>query len=720
MGIHDIITIVFKHKWKILLCSIAGIAAAVGVYLSAVPMYESEAKVLVRYVVDRSSIDAIDGGGGSQRMGDAVINSEAEILTSMDIALKVAEDVGAERLVPAGKTPPTTIAAAQVIAAGMFVGARSNVIRISFKNRDPQIATLVLSKVVNEYFTKHLEVHRPTATTSFVTQQGDEVKQRLNRTEDELKKLMAKSNIISRADSSAALSAELARSIQELQAAEAELAEQSARVRELEKALTSTTGEVKSTGDSKAAPAEAAPGATIQRTDPQALRYQSLTLRVAQLRQAEFELLSKYTPENRLVKLCQSEIADIERQRAELEKEFPTIAATAPSAEPSGGRQPDVLSEKTILAGVAAKVETLKARVKEVEGKVAQFADSSLEIEQMERRKELEETNYKYIGASLEKARIDGLLDPSKMPNLSIVQSPSQAVLAMTDRDKTVFKLAGGGIALGLALAFLIELILDRSIKRPLELEAKARIPLMLTIPDLSKSAGKRLRAGRASRALEKSGRPEVLPWESGHFIRPFAEAIRDRLVLFFKLNDMTHKPKMVAVTGFSGGEGTSTVAGGLAAVLSEMGDGKVLLVDMNGGEATVHPFYEGNLVRSVSEVLQGGNSAPTGGENLVLATASVAGGGGTHMVPKKFYNMVPHFKASDFDYIIFDMPPLDKSSATLAMAGSMDKVLVVVESEKTNSDVVQRACSELVAAKARVSGILNKTRSYAPKWLLG
>ncbi len=89
-------------------------------------------------------------------------------------------------------------------------------------------------------------------------------------------------------------------------------------------------------------------------------------------------------------------------------------------------------------------------------------------------------------------------------------------------------------------------------------------------------------------------------------------------------------------------------------------------------------------------------------------------------MIPKKFYNLVPHFKASDFDYIVFDMPPLDKSSATLAMAGSMDKVLVVIEAEKSNGDLVKRACSELIAAKANVSGILNKTRSYAPKWLQG
>ena len=211
-----------------------------------------------------------------------------------------------------------------------------------------------------------------------------------------------------------------------------------------------------------------------------------------------------------------------------------------------------------------------------------------------------------------------------------------------------------------------------------------------------------------------------LAPWEEGHFIRPFSEAIRDRLVLFFKLNNMTHKPKMVAVTGFAGGDGTSTIAGGLAAALSETGDGKVLLVDMNAGAATVHPFFDGRPSCSLPEALQAGNSIASAAENLFLATASPAGAGPTQLIPKRFYDLVPHFKASDFDYIIFDMPPLDQSSATLAMAGSMDKVLVVIEAEKINRDLVKRAFGELVAARANVSAILNKTRSYAPKWLEG
>jgi hypothetical protein len=62
-------------------------------------------------------------------------------------------------------------------------------------------------------------------------------------------------------------------------------------------------------------------------------------------------------------------------------------------------------------------------------------------------------------------------------------------------------------------------------------------------------------------------------------------------------------------------------------------------------------------------------------------------------------------------------MPPLEQTSPTLGMAGFMDKLLLVVEAEKNNRDTVRRAYSTLVATRDNVSVVLNKTRSYAPKW---
>jgi Mrp family chromosome partitioning ATPase len=106
--------------------------------------------------------------------------------------------------------------------------------------------------------------------------------------------------------------------------------------------------------------------------------------------------------------------------------------------------------------------------------------------------------------------------------------------------------------------------------------------------------------------------------------------------------------------------------------------------------------------------------------DNLYLATVGTTSAGPAQLIPKRFYDLIPHLKASDFDYIIFDMPSLSESSATLAIAGFMDHVLFVVEAEKDNREDVKRGFRELVAAKAMVSGVFNKGRTYAPKWLGG
>jgi hypothetical protein len=53
--------------------------------------------------------------------------------------------------------------------------------------------------------------------------------------------------------------------------------------------------------------------------------------------------------------------------------------------------------------------------------------------------------------------------------------------------------LAFGGIVAGLAWAFLIELVLDRSVKRPIEIESKLKVPLFLSIPDVNRNGHSRL-----------------------------------------------------------------------------------------------------------------------------------------------------------------------------------------------------------------------------------
>jgi succinoglycan biosynthesis transport protein ExoP len=347
-------------------------------------------------------------------------------------------------------------------------------------------------------------------------------------------------------------------------------------------------------------------------------------------------------------------------------------------------------------------------------------------MEELERKQEMDEANYKYFAASLEKARIDEALDPSKMPNISAVQRPSPPVLESKTRNKITLALAGGGLALGFALVLLRGLVLTRTVGRPLELETRLHIPLMLSIPYTNSRNGHLARSTNGAPAnpealAARRRHPKLAPWEPGHFMRRYCDAIRDRLGFYFELNNLTHKPKLVGVASFSEAAGASTLAAGLAASLSETDEGKVLLVDVNLGPEEVHPFFKGKPAYSLIAALKPQTEIASASDNLYLATVGSSSPGGLAQIGlKRFFDMMPNMKASDFDYIIFDMPPLDQTSPTWGMAAFLDKLLLVVEAEKNNRDVIQRGYRKLVAERDNVAVVLNKTRSYVPKSLDG
>ena len=257
-GIHlsDILFALFKRKWTIILCALVGIIAAAAFYFFYPPVYESQAKLLVRYVLERSAVDPIEArepSGTSSSDTDKVIGAEIAILTSWDLAVQVAQAIGPRRLVPPAtdllakvarriglKQPSaaaTETAAAGVVSSGLSAVSTkgSNIILVSYKNGDPQIAPLVLQELLSRYFIKHLEVHRSAGAFDFVTQQTDQVRARLNQTEDALKSLRDKTGITSLKDGSDALSSEAAKTKEQLNAAETDLLEQQALATQLGK-----------------------------------------------------------------------------------------------------------------------------------------------------------------------------------------------------------------------------------------------------------------------------------------------------------------------------------------------------------------------------------------------------------------------------------------------------------------------------------------------------
>src|SRR5205814_3055969 len=295
--------------------------------------------------------------------------------------------------------------------------------------------------------------------------------------------------------------------------------EEQAKVKQIERGgLPADLAETNTTKDNTPAP-------PTQASTKDTGDYQALVTNLTKLRETELEMSAKYTSENVLVKMNQAHIDDLENQKRNLEKKFPELA----SMRAGGSGQMDLRAERARLAGMKSKVDDLRRQRTELQDRMKQLADVGPQIANLERNKELEENNYKYYSGTLQKARVDEALDPSKMPNISAIQRPSPPGLVTTTRNKVALGIAGGGLALGLALALLSELVFSHTYKRRSEIELQLRSPVMLTISYQGRN-GRRLRlpwknGRRAGKETPAKTKPNLAPWEVEHFIRPYSEA---------------------------------------------------------------------------------------------------------------------------------------------------------------------------------------------------
>lgn len=729
LDLNGILYIIYRHKWKVLFFTLVGVGAAAAYYFSVPPSYASEAKILVRYVLDRNPIDGVENRSNTSpdvESGESVIGSEIEIMTSWDLALEVADAIGPDKLAPKIPGESGRAAAAQAVSNGLVVTPErgTNVIVLSYSNHDPELATQVLDKLIDRYLHAHLTIHSGLNSFDLAEARTDQVQAQLQVIVNELRKLKSQTGITSVADSIASNNAGMSKVQDELSAAEADEADQQASVKEMEKLLADRNPLQPKVDIVNASP-------TPKPVDTSVVdHYQAVVNRLAELRKDELDKLLYYTSESTVVKSIDDQISSLDQERRGLEQKYPSLAnSTVAKADGADPMAADLDTEQVRLAATVARVNAFQKQLQDLQVRAAHLADVGGQITALERQEAILEGNAGYSQDNLEKARLDEDLDPSKMSNIYPIQRPSAAVLEQAKRGKAVLGLAGGGLGLGILIAFLIELVFDRSIKRPLEYESRLQIPLFLSIPFSQKLATSHPALGTgeppaegggdSGKAIQKADQPKAAPWETSHFIRPYAEAIRDRLILSFQLKNLTHKPKLVGVTGLVGGEGTSTLAASLAAALSETGDGKVLLVDMNPGSSLAHPFFDGKPALGLSDALEANGTLRPAAENLYFATGTAENNGPMQLPPKKFYDLMPNIKASHFDYVIFDLPPIARSSMTLAISGCLDSLLLVAEAEKSDRNDLKRTYKDFVAAKADVACVLNKTRVTGPKWLV-
>ncbi|HWW00452.1 MAG TPA: hypothetical protein VNZ64_12200 [Candidatus Acidoferrum sp.] len=734
MNLGDVLYILFRHKGKILLISTLGLVAALSLRLIIPRAYQSEAKLYVRYVVESESPTVAAGSDARVRTpesrSETLMSTEVEILYNLSLAQQVAGVIGVEKILGASSSDTNKAAEALLKSLSVEVPRNTSVLHITFKHTNPEIVQPVVERFIESYFKKHAEIHSVGAMDEAFMRELDDRRSRLEQTRDELRKAKEQVGIMSLEDAKRSYDDQLSKIRQQLFDAEADFAERQATVGELSKGLSAMpvagTNRLVATNYFAAAPAE------------KLAEYGRVCGLLDTLTRREEELLVTFTPSNSLVQVIQKRIAETEKQKKALEVETPALVSVrvaesknTVSAVPGLSPGPDLGIEVARLSAAEARVKILKENLAQVRQEMVKLTDAEGKITELQTRQELEEAQYKRFSEKQDQSKTEERMGAGRVLNIGTIQPPSPPLRVVSKLRKMMAMVFLAGIGGAVGLAFLIELYLDPTIKRPQDL-GRIQLPLFMSVPVLNGKGKARPLGGKSvpllaensgateqARKAEAKGSGELAPWDPRHELAPFSEALRDRLITWFELKQMTHKPKLVAVTSCGEGAGVSTIAAGLAASLSETGDGNVLLVDMNLESGGAAQFHRGDLACGLDQALEAGKrdqaqvqdklymvKETTNSENLPAA------------LPKRFRNLVPRLRASDYDYIIFDMPPVSQISITPRLARFMDIALMVVESEATDREVVKQASALLQQSQANVGVVLNKTQSYVPRAL--
>ncbi|HSY19649.1 MAG TPA: Wzz/FepE/Etk N-terminal domain-containing protein, partial [Candidatus Acidoferrales bacterium] len=613
LSLVDIYFVLFRRKWLILFCTLLGLGAATYYYYNRQPQYQSSAKLMIRYVTDSRPVNPADNGAQvtTSDLNTTLLNSELDILNSFDVYEQVSTNVGPDKILAQVGGGNEMVRAAGVVSSGVKVvpSRDSTVIQIIFNHPDHAIVQPVLWAIIEAYREKHAKVHKAAAITDdFLMERTADLRTQISQIDEELRQAKTNAGIIDIAASEKAYSEETTAVRRDLFKAEADLAEYQA-----------------STMDSNGVSRLFTTNATVadqKIPDDLMVRYKAACTRIDSIQRHLTDYASQgFTESNKLVIEGREQMVVAVTLKNSLEQQCPALGTLDFSAMAAGTASPAASAAATSaqVNSLPMRIKTLHAQLAQIQAEAAKMSDAEMKINDLLRRKQIKESYIENFNHQLEVKQIDEVLGPGQLnQNISVIQDPTPPFRDFKKFYKNIGTLIVGGFLLGLALAFLIEFYFDRTIKRPIEVQTKLKIPFFLSIPDLNQGNRKALGApvrkqlGYANGAAPAGGAVavkesplEVMSWEVNRRFDSYYDALRDRLVVYFESINLTRKPKLVAVTSTHKGAGVSTIAAGLASSLSETGDGRVLLVDMNMENGAAQQFFQGKPSCKLDDALE-------------------------------------------------------------------------------------------------------------------
>jgi uncharacterized protein involved in exopolysaccharide biosynthesis len=480
----DVASVVFRHK--LLICTTFLVVAIGSVAMAFLTPneYESRMKILVKNTRSDVPITPERTVGSAaapfiNEVSENQINSEIELLTSEDLLKQVVTECGLYKsnssiLGRLGLKEVNQSQAAQVEEASRRLAKdlvitpvkKANIIDVKYASSSPAMAAAVLRKVQDLYLDKHLKLHRPPGTYDFFKTKADQYEGELQDVEKERSHFQQSMNVIS-------LTQQKDQTVQKLAEAKSKLMETDAYLREVNDRIVRVDQELQ-----KLQPRIV----TQSRTLPNQYSAERLNTLMVELQNRRTQLLTKFRPDDRLVKEVDLQI---KTTRAALEK-----ASNESATEQSTGLNPLRQTLETELArgrvdqaGAEGRRSALVGQIAQYDALLSRLEGSTAAYEDLNRKVKQSEDSYQLYKQKEEEARITDELDQNKITNVSVAEAPAQPQLPV--RPNRALNLILGvvlGALLSVGSVFMVELMRD-TVLTPRDLEALTGKRVLVSVP---------------------------------------------------------------------------------------------------------------------------------------------------------------------------------------------------------------------------------------------
>lgn len=731
----DVAGVLFRRKWAILAVFLSTVIPVTVYTLLQAPIYQAESRILVKPGRENIYVSPVGAPEGAhpptivQRVAE-VINSEIEIIRSRVLIRRVLEEVEIAKAFPprgsknsgvshvseslpgkvlkkvglAGVFPPAlledSVAAQEVEAPPLAVAVRrvlanlsverlkgTDVIRVGFKSPDPDIPARFLNVLVERYLERHLEVHQSKKSADFFKAQSRNLAQKLRTATSELAEFNKKYGIVNFEQKKELI----LKKYTEIEAAikdnEAEILGSRRRIETL-RAKLARTPEHEYAG---------------QHETPDSAVINDLKKKLADLELEKLRLMHKYKPENPKITNVNELMA---RAKEMLEVEQEKFHGSV-STEVNANHQKlefELMMEEVRLEALESQQSELGTQLIEYGRKVERLGLLEPELRARERTVTAHEQTYRLYLTKFEESRVSDAMDAAKMVSVTVVE-PARPPLGPLPAHKALnifVSICLGGLA-ALGLAFLVEYF-DQSFKVPEDIRDDLGLPVLGAVRDLRR---------KEMEDVEALGYSSTSPI---HY-----QTIKSGVVMGAEEKGL----KLLCICSPTPHEGCSTIAINIAASLAKDRRCRVVLVDANFRNPTLHASFNlpnktgfSDIVQEGTDVREAVNESAIPG--LFVITSGVSMKNPMAVLESDRMEEVIKLLKEEFEWVLFDCAPTkyfpDSSVLARRLAGEMGVVLVV-RAEHKHADIAVQAKESMEEAGGKVLGaVLNRQRYVIPE----